>query len=102
MISNAIAMAQNEYVVYFLLTSYLYGVGGDRRLRALPAQVKRLPIAGDSDVHGRLAALREVWGDTRDDAHGPAILEEAIEILRAASARIASLKTSRRDAAAGT
>ena len=92
MISNAIRLAQNEHVVYFLLTSYLDVRGGARDGADLPPQVKRLPIRGEADVHQRLRVLSASSGSEAADANASPIVEEAAEVLRAASERIASLQ----------
>lgn len=95
MISNAIKLAQNEHVVYFLLTSYLEARGSGHHGSALPARVKRLPIAGKTDVHERLRALSEACGtEVADHASLSPIFKEAVDVLSAASERIASLQSS--------
>ena len=92
MIDHAIRLAQNEHVVYFLLTSYLYARERDRRGARVPPRVKRLPIAGKSDVRERLCALHAACGgDPADPAHTPRAVKEAMDVLHAASERIESL-----------
>jgi hypothetical protein len=96
MISNAIKLAQNEHVVYFLLTSYLAARDGDHRTSSLPDHVKRLPLAGNTDVDERLRALNEMCGsDVAARTNPPPIFREAVEVLSAASERIASLQRSK-------
>jgi hypothetical protein len=86
MISNAIKLAQNEHVVYFLLTSYLDARSRDREGSALPEYVKRLPIAGRTDVDERLRVLSQACrGEAADRANVSPVLSEAAEVLLAAS-----------------
>jgi len=93
MISNALKLAQNEYVVYFLLTSYLDARRCDRRGSALPEYAKRLPIAGKTDVDERLCWLSAICRrEPTDRANVSPILKETVAVLRAASERIVSLR----------
>lgn len=86
MISNAIKLARNEHVVYFLLTSYLDARSRDRDGSALPEYVKRLPLAGRTDVDERLRALSQTCrGAATNRATVPPVLTEAAEVLRAVS-----------------
>ena len=94
MISNAIKLARNEHVVYFLLTSYLDARSRDRDGSALPEYVKRLPIAGRTDVDERLRALSQACrGAAADRANVSPVLSEAAEVLLAASEHIVRLQS---------
>ena len=93
MIDNAFKSAQNEHIVYFLLTSYLAACSSDDHASALPAQVKRFPIAGRSDVDQRLRALTDALsGAAVAGARTSRLYKEAVNVFSAASERIATLQ----------
>ena len=95
MISNAIKLARNEHVVYFLLTSYLDARSRDREGSGLPEYVKRLPIAGRTDVDERLRVVNQACrNEAADRATVPPVLSEAAEVLLAASEHIVRLQSS--------
>ena len=92
-LTEAIERADSEHVVTFLLAAYietLHFYDGTRR--ALPAQVKYLPLAGKSDVIRRLQLLRGTLDACVDDRASRPIIEEAIEVFAAACSRLRVLE----------
>ena len=91
-ISEAIRRADTEHVVYFLLTAYVETLDYYDPLRSsLPRHVKRLPLAGISDVSGRLHALRtaiEQYAESKIQL----LIQEAIEVFSAALQRLTVLQ----------
>jgi hypothetical protein len=71
----------------------------DSLQRALPADVKRLPMAGRTDVMKRLRALRDA---AFAHAHGAStartIIHEAVEVFTAAWRRLRVLHNSKEEA----
>lgn len=87
-IIEAIGTADNEHVVYFLLTAYVETLDYYDPLRScLPEHVKSLPIVGISDVAARLRTLRRVIAQyARSQVR--LLLQEALEVFRAALRRL--------------
>jgi hypothetical protein len=73
-IIRAILLARTEYIVYFLLSSWLEAVEHDGRARAIPTEAKRLPLRGAGDVRQRMSLVREHLD--RDTASTPLALRE--------------------------
>jgi hypothetical protein len=91
-ITDAITTADTEHVVYFLLTAYVETLHYYDPLRSsLPEHVKRLPMAGISDVADRLRALR---GSIERYAQSQArlLIEEVLEVFSAALQRLKALQ----------
>jgi hypothetical protein len=91
-ITDAITTADTEHVVYFLLTAYVETLHYYDPLRSsLPENVKRLPMAGISDVSERLRALRtsiEQYAQSR----ARLLIEEVLEVFNAALQRLRTLQ----------
>ncbi|MGZ5165234.1 MAG: hypothetical protein ACXWCQ_32405, partial [Burkholderiales bacterium] len=90
MITHAIELAKTEHVVRFLLMAYVETLDYYETTRSLlPAQVRRMPLAGKDDLYGRLCVFRTLL-----QAHQPTarearrMLGEAVEIFAAASRRL--------------
>jgi hypothetical protein len=89
-IIRAILLARTEYIVYFLLSSWLEAVEHDGRARAIPFEAKRLPIRGAGDVRQRMSLVREQLDrssasaayDVRELESAAAALSVACEQLR--------------------
>ena len=91
-ITDAITKADTEHVVYFLLTAYVETLHYYDPLRSsLPEHVKRLPMAGISDVSKRLRALRNY---IKHYAHSQArvLIDEVLEVFSAAVTRLKTLQ----------
>jgi hypothetical protein len=58
-IIRAILLARTEYIVYFLLSSWLDTLEHSGRARAIPSEAKKLPIRGAGDVRRRVTLVRE-------------------------------------------
>ena len=58
-IVQAILRARTEYVVYFMLSSWLESLEHDRGAAAVPVEARRLPLRGREDVKRRFAVVRE-------------------------------------------
>lgn len=92
MITDAIRQAQTEHVVYFLLTAYVESRAHDDESGGLPAEVKRLPIAGNGDLAQRVLALSAASAMSAPDSDSTsAMTREALEVLTAASQRLVAL-----------
>ena len=83
-IIEAIQRAESEHAVYFLLTAYLESLWETENGSGLRGSLRRLPIAGESDVQERAEALATA-------ADGP-IAAEAAEIFRVASQKLVSAR----------
>lgn len=88
-IIDTIACAPSPHVVYFLVTVYLEACAHVDAAHRLPAQVKHLPVAGDSDLMQRLRALRAASSRRAPGAVDafPAV-SVTLEVLSAASQRL--------------
>jgi hypothetical protein len=87
-IIEAIGTADNEHVVYFLLTAYVETLDYYDPLRScLPEDVKSLPIAGISDVAARLRTLRRVIVQYAQ-SQMRLLLQEALDVFHAALRRL--------------
>jgi hypothetical protein len=93
-ITDAITTADTEHVVYFLLTAYVETLHYYDPLRSsLPEHVKRLPMAGISDVAERLRALRTSI-EQYAQSQARLLIEEALEVFSAALQRLKALQNS--------
>jgi len=93
-LTDALTLAQTEHVVYFLLTAYVEACvhGGQRS--GLPAECKRLPVAGKPDVHERLRALREALDAcAHDGATMRPVVAEAVGVFDAAWRQLNTLES---------
>jgi hypothetical protein len=82
-IIEAIKRAESEHAVYFLLTAYLESLWLSDNGNGLRAPLRRLPIAGQSDVQERAQELA-----LEERAAMQPIVAEAAEIFRVASQRL--------------
>lgn len=88
-ITEALAIADTEHVVYFLLTAYVETLAFYDPLRScLPEHVKRLPIAGMSDVSERLRAVLPSAIEQSTQSQARPLLHEVIEVFGAALERL--------------
>ena len=85
MIANAIKKARTEHVVYFLLTSYMEARACGDEHTDLPDEVTRFPIAGETDVGGRLHALQQ---SVQGKNETPPVVEEAVRVFSAAAEQL--------------
>lgn len=93
-ITEAIKTADTEHVVYFLLTAYVETLDYYDPLRScLPEHVKRLPMAGLSDVAQRLRALRTTI-EHYAQSQARLLIEEVLEVFSAALQRLRALQKS--------
>lgn len=91
-ITEAIRIADTEHVVYFLLAAYVETLDYYDPLRSsVPEQVKRLPVAGISDVSKRLRALRTSI-EQYAQSNARLLIEEAVEVFSAALQRLKVLQ----------
>ena len=89
-IIRALLLARTEYIVYFLLSSWLDALEHNGRARAIPAEAKKLPIRGAGDVRRRVSLVREQLDqrpanasfDVRELESAAAALSVACEQLR--------------------
>lgn len=94
-IIKAILLARTEYIVYFLLSSWLEALEHGGRARAIPFEAKKLPIRGPGDVRRRVSLVREQLdqrsasapSDLRELERAAAALSVACEQLRELSGR---------------
>jgi hypothetical protein len=98
-ITDALTTADTEHVIYFLLTAYVETLDYYEPLRsALSAEVTRLPLAGLSDIAGRLSTLQ-----TARERSAPSrvrfLIEEAVEVFDAALQRIRALQNAQQSLA---
>lgn len=94
-ITEAIKTADTEHVVYFLVTAYVETLHYYDPLRSsLPEDVKRLPMAGISDVSDRLRAVR---GAIEQYAQSQArlLIEEVVEVFSTALQRLSAMQKTR-------
>ena len=83
-------LARTEYIVYFLLSSWLDTLEHNGRARAIPLGAKKLPIRGAGDVRRRVTLVREHLDrssastplDLRELENAAAALSVACEQLR--------------------
>ena len=95
-ITDAITTAGTEHVVYFLLTAYAETLDYYDPLRSrVPANVKRLPLKGASDVAERSRTLYRIIERTAEP-QTRALLEEALDVFSAAAKRLTSLQSANR------
>jgi hypothetical protein len=93
-ITEAIKTADTEHVVYFLLTAYVETLQYYDPLRScLPEHVKRLPMAGMSDVSERLRAVRSA-SEQNAQSEARTLIEEVFEVFSAAFQRLSALQQS--------
>jgi hypothetical protein len=91
-ITEAINIADTEHVVYFLLTAYVETLHYYDPLRSsLPEHVKRLPMAGISDVSERLRALRTAI-EQYAKSQARLLIEEVVEVFSTALQRLSALQ----------
>jgi hypothetical protein len=91
-ITQAIRNAENEHVVYFLLTAYVETLGYYDPLRSsLPEHVKALPICGLPDVAQRLSTVQRLL-ERRTEHDKAGVLEEAADVLAASAQRLRALQ----------
>lgn len=91
-IIEAIGTADNEHVVYFLLSAYIETLDYYDPLRSsLPEDVKRLPVAGMSDVVGRLRALRSTI-EQYAQSHVRPLIAEVLEVFSASLQRLSVMQ----------
>ena len=91
-ITKAIRIADTEHVVYFLLGAYVETLEYYDPLRSLlPQQLRRLPMAGISDISERLLALCALVRQYADPT-ARLLLKEAVEIFSTALQRLRTLQ----------
>lgn len=92
-VTDVIRKAENDHVIYFLLNSYI-GVARDcDKLKSLPAQIAKLPLANKADLRFRFEILMcELdTASKRLDDEKCIIIKEALTILGTALYRLQSL-----------
>lgn len=95
-ITDAIRLARSEHVVYFLLTTYVETCAHHDNDGTLPEAVKRLPIAGESDLAERIRALSLASAMGAPHAgSASALSSEALDVLAAATQRLTALAPQR-------
>ena len=94
-IANAIREAETEYVVYFLLETYLKTESRRVALKNLPARISLLPLTGRQDAQTRCAMLMYEFdaASRRVDAAASAGIAEALTVFSAAVQRLESLNS---------
>jgi hypothetical protein len=92
-IVQAILKARTEIIVYFLLSSWLEGLGRDGRAkRTIPPEATRLPIQGERDLRRRVSLVREqIEGHPDTTLSDLRMLEEAAATLSVASEQVRDL-----------
>jgi hypothetical protein len=90
MVERAIASAETEHVVYFLLTAWLEARAHAECDARLPDELARLPVRGEAEVQRRLRTARKCAAEARDAKRAQS-LEQAADILRAATVRLSAL-----------
>ena len=96
MYKDVIREAKSEQEIYFLLTSYVEAVRFGDQLNVVPAPVKRLPLAGRSEVrqqYQKLVELDQTSKAATDNAN--LVIKEALPIVGAALERLESLPEKR-------
>lgn len=92
MYKDVIREAKSEQEIYFLLNSYVEAVRFGDQLNVVPDPVKRLPLAGRTQVrqqYQKLVELDKSSGATNDSAN--TVIKEALPIFGAALERLESL-----------
>ena len=94
-ITHALIDAENEYVVYFLLTSYIEALNHlDAPRTALPPEVMRLPFRDKADLNARVAALNNTIAESGHGAPALPLMQEVLEVFRAAGTRLSTFNGS--------
>lgn len=92
-IADAIREAETEYVVFFLLKTYLDTESRRAALKQLPAKITRVPIADKEDARSRYMLLNAEYDAAArrgDDKLRPSI-KEALAVFGAAVLRLEAL-----------
>lgn len=93
MIAEILRGAENEYEIYFLLTSYIEALRADDQYERLPESITRLPLEGAADVRMRCAKLvaeLDVASRQLDDK-ACMLIKDALYVLGMALARLQAL-----------
>src|SRR3954452_23739215 len=90
MITDAISLARNEHVLFFLLTSYVEARVYQGRFD-VPEGVKVLPLQNEPDLDVRMAALRDSTLAPARAAYDSRCVHEALTVFTAAKERLTAL-----------
>jgi hypothetical protein len=97
MITDVMREADTEYVIYFLLSSYINSARNCERVISLPEHVAALPVTSAGDVRSRFDALMFELdaASKRLDDQACVNIKEALTIFGTALHRLQSLDSMR-------